>query len=301
MVSTPPDKIIDPDFQHMLETAIGAVTSLAVLERQKQTDDSADLLVASTRDARYIIHLAVADFPTSVAEDANRTRLAAEYLGAELGDRVLQPGFAGDWKGKSYTVTPFAHSLSQNRLARWYQKARLNPHVYDWLLSVTQRAQPADAGFDQEFRHSLEAVAAETKLSSSVRNAASNSLASVQNGQLKPRPIFMHGDFWLGNILLGDNADCSDFKIIDWGGSRHAGFPVFDLITYGYSVRAKPATVKKQLALHAAALGCQIQDSTAYLLAAVGQNLREPSRFPPSRLVQMTEERFAYLEAAIRH
>jgi hypothetical protein len=131
-----------------------------------------------------------------------------------------------------------------------------------------------------------------------LRGPAEAALASVQSGAFVPQSRIMHGDFWVGNVML-DPAGVRPFILIDWRGSNVDGFPIFDLVKFAQSSSLGRRALRAELGAHAERLGCDIGDTRSYLLAALGYIWIHLEQFPPERFLAMGENCLATLNNAL--
>jgi hypothetical protein len=128
--------------------------------------------------------------------------------------------------------------------------------------------------------------------------AAACALTGLDRGDFQPRSTLMHGDFWIGNILLDPSAS-REFVVIDWRGCAIDGYAIFDLVKFAESANLGARSLKKELVEHAKILGCRIHDTRTYLLAALGHVWLHLDQFPPERFYAMARRNLQTLECAI--
>ncbi len=102
----------------------------------------------------------------------------------------------------------------------------------------------------------------------------------------------MHNDLWKGNFLQGAREDaCSkagySFFIIDWGGSRINGYPIYDLVRVSLSYRLTANELKEAIVRATAALECEPVDALSYVVAALGEIAQRIDQFPVDRFLQL--------------
>jgi hypothetical protein len=114
----------------------------------------------------------------------------------------------------------------------------------------------------------------------------------------------MHGDLWIGNVLLRDatsglkGAWSDRFVIIDWPGSMLRGHAIFDLTRLTQSISTGERALASELIRHCQALQCDPEDAVGYLLAALGHLEMNLEQFPFDRFMGMATACYHQLERA---
>lgn len=255
------------------------------------TADSAKIY--SIEDDRpTVLKASPPEFPKVISELVGKARLVHETLGSQLGRPVPLPIDEWEANGVSCALYERFKPISNNRLVRLIQLRKITPLVLNWL----RRVAAIDRGVSETAESNLKALA-ECPYAS-LRNAAKDALADVREGVFRPRSRLMHGDLWLGNVLL-DPSGARDFRIIDWRGSEIDGFPIFDLVKFAESSKLRPSALRVELTAHAKILGCAVQDTRSYLLAALGHIWLNLDQFPPERFAAMGVRNLRSLDAAL--
>jgi aminoglycoside phosphotransferase (APT) family kinase protein len=131
-----------------------------------------------------------------------------------------------------------------------------------------------------------------------LQEAAERALAKAQADQFLLHSRVMHGDLWLGNVML-DPSKMREFMIIDWGGSSVDGLPIFDLVKFAESAGLPPRVLNTELVAHAERLGCSLEQTRIYLVAALGYTWQNLNQFPPERFKVMAENSLRTIDEAL--
>jgi hypothetical protein len=223
-----------------------------------------------------IVEWSSAAAPQGAALSAARGQAARAAQGPRLGEPVVVPRLLGSFDGRSANVSPFHPPWSRQRLIGALQKRRAAAAALRWWHEVARAtARPAVKAqqLHGEWIEPLRALASETALDRAVRDAALTALALLRNDASfgdAPATALWHGDLWLGNLLPPARGARYPFAVIDWGGSRDAGAPGYDLLRLVGSARLSPVRVAAALRSHAQALRCSPQQVAASALAGLG-------------------------------
>lgn len=249
-------------------------------------------LVYLVKNRPTILQVSPPDFPHVIGEMVNRAKAARDALGGDLGKHIPAPFDQWEVNGVSCAMFEKFAPISSNPLIRKFQLKRITPRVLGWLRDVAR----VDRGESLEANRNLEALAACPFEALQVQ--ARHALANIRAEGFQPRRRVMHGDLWVGNVLL-DSSPSIEFNIIDWGGSNVDGFPIFDLVKYAESVSLSSGALRTELAAHANSLGCELRHTRMYLLAALGHIWLNLDQFPPERFAAMAEGNLRVLDAAL--
>jgi hypothetical protein len=231
-------------------------------------------------------------FPDVVRESTEKIEAAREVLGGNLGSCIPAPLDQWEVNGISCALFEAFTPISRGRLRRFLQLGKIRSPVLAWLRQIVA----VDRGPAKEAERCLEALAQCPY--ESLREHAISALDSITSGSFEPRARVMHGDLTLGNVLL-DPSKKREFMIIDWRGSDVNGYPIFDLVKFAETVRLRPGELRTELGAHAEKLACDIQDTRAYLLAALGHIWLNLEQFPPKRFAAMARRNLNTLDAAL--
>jgi hypothetical protein len=143
------------------------------------------------------------------------------------------------------------------------------------------------------FAKPLARLAAISELGREVRSDAERAIQRLENGSWRPKTVLMHGDLWIGNVLLRQETSgpggawVDRFVIIDWPGSMLRGYAIFDLMRLTQSIRTGERALASELIRHCQALQCDTEDSMGYLLSALGHLEMNLEQFPFDRFLGM--------------
>ena len=234
-------------------------------------------------------------FPGVVAEECHKAAEMRSHLG-DLGGPILEPVDTGRIDSSTYAVLPYRRPLSRRRILGRLDLLRMQRHVCDWLLRVAQRhnALTDVARYRSSFSALARVIAPDSPAAACLRSAERH----LRSGRFVARSTPMHGDIWKANVLRGGSAS-APFTLIDWGGSATDGFPIYDLMRAAQTFRLSPKALQTQLQLHQAALGCQPEDLSSYLLGALGYYAGRLGEMPPDVFRAMADECVTHLSSAL--
>jgi len=243
-------------------------------------------------DDNCVLKVSPAAFPNVAREMAERADIARDCLGDSLGWAVAVVLSQWETDGVSCALFEELTTISNKRVKRFVQVRRVTPAVLGWLRDVAA----LDRGISNQGETCLQALA--DCPYQTLRGPAEAALASVQSGAFVPRSRIMHGDFWVGNVML-DPTRIRPFVLIDWRGSAVDGFPIFDLVKFARSSGISRKLLRAELGAHAERLGCDIHETRSYLLAALGYIWIHLEQFPPERFLAMGEGCLAAVDNAL--
>lgn len=266
--------------------AKGLLGSPKQLKRHVQGMDDPDSKLVFLSKGRHGFVVAVSPplYPEVVAEECLKAAQMRSQLG-DLGAPILEPLDTGRIETSTYAVLPYRRPLSKRRAVKWLHRLWVQRHLLEWLLQVAQRRSTSCAASRYEASLSAlrAAIAADGPTAALVRTAENH----LMSGRFIPRASPMHGDLWKGNVLHGMGATA--FTLVDWRGSETDGFPMFDLIRAAESFGLSPKALRRELQLHRAALGCQMEDLPVYLVGALGHYAAHLGEMPPALFRSMAD------------
>lgn len=278
-----------------VQTPIGA-DQVSLLEAAKGVaDDVAKLLVRDRAGRpRAVVLCASPVAPELVRRGIERARLARAALGDDLGSVILEPLGEGRIDGLSYAILPYCNPVRRGRLWGRWSRARLAGPLLDWWRRCARRTArpvaPEDVG--DRFVRPLAEIAELEPLPADLRDDATRAIDRIERGVWSPHQQLMHGDLWLGNVLLRPAARSRRRRdrlvVIDWPGSLLDGYGLFDLLRLSTSLKLTPARLRHEVALHTEILGCGPDDARSHLLAALGHVALDLEHFPIDRFVAMS-------------
>ena len=131
-------------------------------------------------------------------------------------------------------------------------------------------------------------------------------LERISTKEWQPKHVLMHGDLWLGNILLKKNPNIlntlkpyDNFVVTDWAGSEVKGYAMYDLIRFAESTNLSSKKIKFEIERHCKLLNCNPVDACSYLLAGLGFIGMNLENFPLNRFISMSESCFLTLSKSL--
>lgn len=241
-----------------------------------------------------VVTVSPPQFPEVVAEECLKAARMRSLLG-DLGAPILEPLDVGRIQTCSYAVVPYRKPLSSRRGMQWIHRIWVKRHLLEWLLQVTQRRSGACEA--SRYEASLQALGERLAVDSLAAELLRLGESRLRSGRFAPRITPMHGDLWKGNVLHG--VASTAFTLVDWRGSETHGFPLFDLIRTAGSFGLSPKALSRELQLHRAALGCEIEDLPLYLLGALGHYAARLGEMSPALFRSMVDECVQRLSSAL--
>jgi hypothetical protein len=246
-------------------------------------------------------------FPNAVRDAANRARLVASALTPEVGRHVLIPLVSGEQSGQSYAIFPRLETMQGNKYCRLLQKRLVSKKLCTWLGDIgleTRRSCETDQDKEALFLSPLAFLIDDTDMPGEIRAFARTCCKAVRDGSVDLCTVVEHGDFWIGNILYPRSklrflgALQTDFFVIDWGGSRMAGYAGIDIVRYCISAfRPGSSFSESQVQAYMSTLGLsrfQLALFCVSSLGALGLNL---DQFPKARYLELSESVFGFLKS----
>jgi hypothetical protein len=179
--------------------------------------------------------------PEIVARGVQRARETVDALGDDLGIPVLLPMAEGRVDGRTFAIFRYCTPLIASGPRWWIQRSIVRPRVVQWLLESSRKT----AGLIPEHQlercvyDPLQGLIADHDHSPDLRQQADEALRAAQAGTWQPRHVLMHGDLWVGNVLIDQRTaggrTFGQFVIIDWAGARVRGYPFYDLLRLSIS------------------------------------------------------------------
>lgn len=277
--------------------AKGIVATPVSLERHSEGGGVRDskVVFVSKGAPGLVVVVSPKQFPGVVAEECHKAAEMRLLLG-DLGAPILEPMDTGRIDSSTYAVLPYRKPLSRRRILGRLDLLRMQRHVCDWLLRVARR-HGAETDMAR-YRSSLSALARVISPDSAAAACLRSTESHLRSGRFVARSLPMHGDIWKANVLRGGSA-AAPFTLIDWGGSAKDGFPIYDLIRAAQTFHLSPKALQAQLRLHRAALACQPEDLSAYLLGALGYYAGRLGEMPPDAFRALADECVTRLSAAL--
>jgi len=279
----------------------GLSAKLRTRRLSSSVDDGASVFTVGDEHAPAVLLISPPQFPDVVSDELQKASKMRQHLGPELGSTILTPIAIGKYLGRSYALMPLKKQPSANRLLWAFQRRAIKPTVIAWLRQVQSTTIVAESSFEL-YRRSLESMAALDGLDEAIKSITRGKLRRLLAGKLNPLSTPMHNDLWKGNILLpsttNDQEKTFPFFVIDWRGSRVDGFPFFDLIRLSMSLRMDRSEFRDELKMICDTIGCEFEDASAYLAAALGEISLRRDQFPTMAFLQMAHKCFEELRAS---
>ncbi len=240
---------------------------------------------------------------------ADRARAATAILGERLRPAVLVPTETGKCGDRTFVLYAHCQTVAKRGVRRLFSEMFLAPEVLGWLRDVARetRAAPSSEEVERLFLQPLAALARLSAASDLTRNLAQRAHDELERGTWQPLFTLMHGDLWMGNVLIAPRltngrADLrwwKRFVISDWPGGKVKGFPIYDLVRFARSARIPQRSLRRELARHCAALGCDPRHASLHLLAALADLNANLEQFPTPRFAEVSDECITTLQGAL--
>ena len=235
--------------------------------------------------------LSPSDSPDLVADDVEMITQARSELGPELSSVVPEILFSGRFQGRSVAVFELLTEISANRLLRKVQRTKTAILLIEWIDQVgahTLSERPADQ-FETHIEQPLNWLATNGELSFEVRAASESALSNFEADPTMAKTVFMHGDLWWGNVMLPTSSEGTPakFLVIDWGGAKANGYPLYDLVRAIESNGGRNArsTIDRHLSL----LGMDRAHGLAHVLCAAGSYGLEGGQLTSERANELVQ------------
>lgn len=260
--------ISQPSFPEELVEALTRKTSLTFrslepLGRKPSLADGTQKFLLRNQNGKpvAVAHLASPYAPDFVEDMIERANMAQQAVGSSLSAYILGPIGHGNLEGSSFGVFQYQQPLTENKFFWLVQRARVAPHLLDFLFEIARvtQAPVPDCEIEARFALPLRHLSTMEEVSGEIRAAAAASLQRLEQGLWIPRYVLMHGDLWKGNVLLTQKHPPSPkFVLIDWAGSNVKGYAIFDLIRMASSFKVHHRRLATSLMAHCQILGRQI-------------------------------------------
>lgn len=238
---------------------------------------------------------------------AMRACAAKDALGGANAREVLVPLEVGCIRERSFALYPYCDPLPRPYGVHLVSDWIIAASVSRWLLDAARRTQyiPSDREIETLVAGPIASLAQEST-NEHVRRAAVETKAALAERKWSPRLVLMHGDLWLGNVLIAPRSSdarrsrfwWNRFVICDWAGAVMRGFPIYDLIRLAISARLPKRTLSKQISKHCEALDCDRSHARHHVLAALAHIHSNLERFPRVRFFRMADRCLETVELA---
>lgn len=239
-----------------------------------------------------VIILSNPQFPKMVDHAAIKAEEARSLLGPRLGRAVCAPLITGKWGDRSYAVYPRLHGFSKNKYLKRAQIMSSERKIFDWLASVhkhTLSECDSRETHDRDFLLPLQKLSHDDSLSSHVRKCAATLENELLRGKTRALKCLQHGDFWFGNVLFHRgpvdllSPIYKEFQVIDWGGSRHSGYPGMDALRFAMSAFGQGPVASRKVRSFARSIDLTDIDLSFSCFCALGSLSANLNEFPKNR------------------
>jgi hypothetical protein len=287
-----------------LMDAHGGIGNVAFLELPRLVADHVEKAIVFTPQARpaLLVMIAPAAYPDCVREAFVRADAARLALGGGVAQAVqvaLRNGFVD---GRRFAVVPYLTPPGGGWLPLGWERRRWRRPVLAWLREVTRQTVvlPPEESYAEDFFAPLQALSVLTAVGEGVREAARASIHDLEVGRWQPRWVLAHNDLWLGNLLRPRPRPpgAPPFAVIDWGGSRVRGYPMYDLLRIASSLHLPAASLRRELREHSALIGCDPAHAKDHLLTALGGLSLTLGQWPVERFAAAAHRLLALMDEA---
>lgn len=295
---------------HFGRSAVGRISLLC--QPKSLSDDTTKLRVDRSDGTPLGVVLCSPEIaPDRAAHTVDCIQAARAAMGERLARHVLEPIWTGDCNGLSFMMLPYRESLSNSRVVRKLQKIALIPRLLRWRLDVA-RATLTDSNDPvarARIAQGLAALVTAAETTREVRDAAEAAANALDQGTWAPRYVLVHGDLWMGNVLLGDPSASivpttlrvHDFTVIDWPGLDLAGPPFRDLLSLSISLGCSPRRIGAEIRQLARIVDCSRGEVRHYVAASLGLTLNNLNYFPYEGFVKLANSMIRTTDAALLH
>jgi hypothetical protein len=270
------------------------------LQQRRLVRDHAEKFVVRGRGGRAcgVVVISPDEKPSACADAAVRARSSRQALGQRVGAAVLEPSLVGQHQGKTFTLTTYREPFSSAGPLRRLQHWRVGPRVLDWLTASVQASMTVASAAEiaAEFELPLRRLSAHAAVSGSARQRALDSLAALHSGAWRPKLVWAHYDFWVGNLLRDPASRDFPFAVIDWGTARTQGHAIFDLMRLAPTLAGCDRHARRALLQQCELLGCRPEHAQGYLLAALGYLAANLGEWPEDRFAASVDRTMQTLD-----
>jgi Phosphotransferase enzyme family len=270
------------------------------LQQRRLVRDHAEKFVVRGQGGRAcgVVVISPDERPSACADAAHRARSSRQALGQRVGTAVLEPSLVGEHQGKTFSLMRYREPFSASGPLRRLQHWRVGPRVFDWLTaSVQATMSPASADETvSEFEQPLRRLSKHRVVSEASRQRALASLTALGSSAWRPKLVWAHYDFWVGNLLRDPANRDYPFAVIDWGMARTRGHAFYDLLRAAPTLACSEQHARRALFAQCGLLDCRPEHAQGYLLAALGYLAANLGEWPVDRFAASVDRTLQTLD-----
>lgn len=274
-----------------LEQQCGESVSLELLGKLKPVADATTKFLIRTRAGHPLAVVVCARpiAPGLVQRGTDNAEAIRERIGDDLGRAIIKPIGSGTVDGRSYVILPYCRDFASWRPRRILQRLRIQRPMLNWLRRANEAAAKTHGrgeAVTSAYHAALEHLERQKLFDGAIQRAIRTAIDRLESGAWRPRHTFDHNDLYLSNIMLPEKTPLSGsrprypFVLIDWAGASPTGFGIYDLIRLARAFNLSDATLRRELAGHASALGSDFRDAPGHMLATFGRLHVHLEHFP---------------------
>jgi hypothetical protein len=288
----------------MCRGVVGGVNSMKRLNTVNQLPDATLKFIALNSCGRPVafVHWSNELFPDAALVSCSSSTFARDNLGEKLGELIAMPVLQGEVLSRSFSIYPMLYSPS-GRLSSKLAYLLASKTVASWLREIALKTvRPlSEHEMDALVLHPLNYIAGLQLIPAQYNLLAAEGLALVGDYSWRPRVVFSHNDFWVGNVMFSSAAKWPGVpQVIDWGASSVSGIPFFDSIRYVKSARLPSGILRYMIKQQLIATQSSPRSGLFNLVAGLGRLGLNRDRFPEARFAQLAVDTVeAYKEAVL--
>ena len=281
----------------------GGIHRLQLLDSVNQLPDATLKFFALDAFGRPLafVHWSNEAFPAAALAACSNSAAAKHALGEALGRFVAMPVLQGEVLSRSFAAYPVLRS-PRSRVGTRLAYLLASKSVGTWLREVAVKTvRPVSANeMDALVLRPLDYIAQLQLLPVRYNVLASEGRERVGNAAWRPRVVFSHNDFWVGNVMFSSAGGWPGRpQVIDWGASAVAGIPFFDSIQYARSARLPSGMLRHAIKQQLMARQCSPLCGLFDLVAGLGRLGLNRDQFPEARFAQLAVDTVEAYKGAV--